>query len=135
MADTFRISRELVDEMFAQARLEAPREACGMLGGTARHVKAAYPATNTDTNNVTYNIDPQEAFSIVRRMRGDGVEFIASYHSHPETEAYPSPTDRGKAGDTELIYVIFSLRSPENSEFRAFEIDKGEVTELTVQID
>ena len=135
MTSSLRISRALVDEVFAHARAEAPREACGMIGGTGRNATAFYPAINTDTSNITYEIDPKEAFDIIRTMRADGVEFVAGYHSHPETEAYPSPTDRAKAGDTELIYVIVSLRHQDNSEFRAFELNKGEVTEVEVRID
>jgi proteasome lid subunit RPN8/RPN11 len=132
---TFRISGDLVDSIFTHARAEAPREACGMLGGSGATVTAVYPTNNSDTSNVTYSIDPQEAFRVVRQMRADGVDFIAVYHSHPETEAYPSPTDRDKAGDSDLIYMIVSLRRPDNSEIRAFKLNEGQVVELEMRID
>ena len=131
----FSITREAVERIYAQTRAEAPREACGMLGGSGLHATIAYPTKNADTSNITYSIDPQEAFSVIKQMRADAVDFIAGYHSHPETEAFPSPTDKGKAGDSELVYVIVSLRRPDQPELRAYLIDGGEVEELDVQIN
>ncbi len=60
---------------------------------------------------------------------------VGIYHSHPETEAYPSPTDKGKAGDSDLVYVIVSLRRPDQPELRAYRINGGEVEEFEVRID
>ena len=131
----FSITSEAVERIYAQARSEAPREACGMLGGSELHATTAYPTKNVDTSNVTYSIDPQEAFSVIKQMRTDAVDFIAGYHSHPETEAYPSPTDKRKAGDSDLVYVIVSLRRADEPELRAYRIDGGEVEELDVRVD
>ncbi len=131
----FSITREAVERIYEQARAEAPREACGMLGGSGLNATIAYSTENSDTSNVTYNIDPQEAFSVVKQMRSDKVDFVACYHSHPETEAYPSPTDKSKAGDSELVYVIVSLRRPDEPELRAYLINDGQVVELDVRID
>jgi [CysO sulfur-carrier protein]-S-L-cysteine hydrolase len=130
----FTVTQALVDKMTAQARREAPAEACGMIGGSGLTATAVYPTRNVDAARVTYSIDPAEAFSVIRQMRTDGVDFIACYHSHPETEAYPSPTDRRQAGNTDLIYLILSLRRPEQPELRAFRIVDGEVDEISLSV-
>ncbi len=134
MPDTFLIDSEVVEKIFDQAGSEAPREACGMLGGRGMAATAAYPAENVDASNLTYRIEPGQAFQIIREMREAEVDFIACYHSHPETEAYPSPTDRAQAGDSDLVYVIASLRDPEKREIRAFKIQNELVSELGVSI-
>lgn len=135
MVDKFQISRDLVDKMIAHAKSEAPREVCGMIGGHGFEAGAVYPTKNPDAGNMTYSIAPSEAFAVIRRMRDEGLDFIACYHSHPATEAYPSPTDRAKAGESDLIYAILSLRNREAPELRAFTIGQGEVGELAVIID
>ena len=133
--DTFTISQHLIDQIVAHAREEAPHECCGMLGGSDSTARRVYRTGNPDASALTYTIDPKEAFAIIRRMRDDGVDFIGCYHSHPATEAYPSPTDKSKAGDSELIYVIVSLREPSAPIARAYKINGDLVTELSIQID
>ena len=131
---TFTISSRLVEEMVAHARREAPYEACGMIGGVDAEALGVYPTTNPDASQLTYTIAPKEAFDVIRKMRQEGVDFIACYHSHPATEAYPSPTDRSKAGDADLIYVIVSLRDPGRPEVRAFRIVADQVNEVEVLV-
>ncbi|MCK4267577.1 MAG: M67 family metallopeptidase [Actinomycetia bacterium] len=118
-----------------QSRRESPREACGMIGGHKQTATHVYQTENSDTSEITYKIDPSETFNVIRKMRSDQVDFIASYHSHPATEAYPSPTDIREAGDLELIYVICSLRDKNVPRIRAFKIaESRSVQELQVQI-
>lgn len=134
MLETFFISRELHDGIVGHARRGAPHEVCGMIGGANSTAAGIYPTKNPDAGELTYSIDPREAFSVIRRMRDAELDFIAVYHSHPATEAYPSPTDRAKAGDSDLIYVIVSLRQPEKPEVRAFKMSEDRVDELAVTI-
>ncbi len=130
----FKITREAVETIYAHAGRDAPREACGMLGGTGLTATIAYPTNNADTSALTYSIDPQEAFSVIKQMRSDGVDFMAAYHSHPATEAYPSPTDKAKAGDSDLVYLIVSLRFPDQPEPRAYRMFADQVEELGIEI-
>lgn len=133
--DTFTISQKLIDQIVAHSREEAPYECCGMLGGSGSSVRKVYRTGNPDASELTYTIDPKEAFSVIKQMREDNVDFIGCYHSHPATEAYPSPTDKSKAGDSALIYMIVSLREPSAPVTRAYRINDDSVTELAVQVD
>jgi proteasome lid subunit RPN8/RPN11 len=56
------------------------------------------------------------------------------YHSHTATEARPSRTDIGLAGEPGAHYVLVSTREPDQTEFRSFRIVDGEVTEEPVEI-
>ncbi len=106
-----------------------------MIGGHKQTATHIYQTENSDTSEITYKIDPSETFNVIRKMRSDQVDFIASYHSHPATEAYPSPTDIREAGDLELIYVICSLRDKNVPRIRAFKIaESRSVQELQVEI-
>ncbi len=126
----FTIEKHYIDDMIAHARDEAPIECCGILGGRDGRALKLYQATNAEHSRYRYNIDPQDLFRINRECEENGWQFLAIYHSHPESAAYPSPTDvRLAALWPESLHFIISLISPENPEVRAFRIRDGEVTE------
>jgi len=131
----FTIEKHYIDNMIAHARREAPLECCGVLGGRDGRVLKLYLATNAEHSRYCYNIEPQELFRINRECEENGWQFLAIYHSHPDSAAYPSPTDvRLAALWPESLYFIVSLLSPENPEVRAFRIRNGEVTEEKIEI-
>ena len=131
----FTIEKHYIDEMIAHARQEAPLECCGVLGGRDGRVLKLYRATNAEHSRYCYNIEPQELFRINRECEENGWQFLGIYHSHPDSAAYPSPTDvRLAALWPESLYFIVSLLNPENPEVRAFRIRDGEVTEEKMQI-
>jgi proteasome lid subunit RPN8/RPN11 len=131
----FTIEKHYIDNMIAHARREAPIECCGVLGGRDGRVLKLYQATNAEHSRYCYNIEPQDLFRIHRECEENGWQFLAIYHSHPDSAAYPSPTDVHLAALwPESLYFIVSLLSPENPEVRAFRIRNGEVTEEKIEI-
>jgi proteasome lid subunit RPN8/RPN11 len=131
----FTIEKHYIDDMIAHARREAPIECCGVLGGKDGRVLKLYQATNAEHSRYCYNIEPQELFRINRECEENGWQFLAIYHSHPDSAAYPSPTDvRLAALWPESLYFIVSLLSPENPEVRAFRIRDGVVTDEKIEI-
>ncbi len=131
----FTIEKHYIDNMIAHARREAPIECCGVLGGRDGRALKLYQATNAEHSRYRYNIEPQELFRINRECEENGWQFLAIYHSHPDSRAYPSPTDvRLAALWPESLYFIVSLLSLENPEVRAFRIRDGEVTEEKIEI-
>jgi proteasome lid subunit RPN8/RPN11 len=130
----FSLEKRYFDEMIAHARREAPLECCGVLGGRDGRVLKLYQAANAERSRYLYNIDPHELFRINRDCEEKGWEFLGIYHSHPDSEAYPSPTDVRLAFWPESLYFIVSLRDAHKPEVRAFRILDGEVTEEELQI-
>jgi len=130
----FTIETHYIDEMIAHARREAPLECCGILGGRDGRVLKLYQATNAEHSRYCYNIEPQELLHINQECEENGWQFLGIYHSHPDSAAYPSPTDvRLAALWPESLHFIISLFSPENPEVRAFRIRDGEVTEEEIE--
>lgn len=131
----FTIETHYIDEMIAHARREAPLECCGVLGGRDGRVLKLYQATNAEHSRYCYNIEPQELFRINQECEENGWQFLGIYHSHPDSAAYPSPTDvRLAALWPESLCFIVSLLSPENPVLRAFRIRDGEVTQEEIEI-
>lgn len=104
-----RIQTAVVQGILAHVKNAAPLEACGYLAEKDGIVIRHYELTNMDASEVHYAMDPAEQFAAVRRMRAEGLNLRAAYHSHPRTQARPSAEDARMAHDTHVSYVIISL--------------------------
>jgi len=101
------IASGLVAAMQDHARAEHPREACGLLLGTAGRVGSAVPARNVaERPHRTFEIDPATLLRVHREARGDGEQLLGWYHSHPNGVAHPSPTDAARAVEDGKLWVI-----------------------------
>ena len=127
----FHLTRAQHDQIVAQARAEAPLECCGLIGGQGETALQIYPARNADQSRVHYTIDPRDMLNATRDIEDvQGWEISAFYHSHPRSDAYPSPTDVREAvesGYSEYSrFIIVSLMNPERPVMRCFWL-RGEV--------
>ena len=128
------IRQEIFVEMLAQARAEAPIEACGILAGHENRVLELYKMTNSDQSTDHFMMAPEEQFAVVKDIRTKGLEMLAIYHSHPASPARPSAEDIRLALTPDVLYVIISLQVPGEPAVGGFSIDDGVVSESTVKI-
>lgn len=127
------IPDEIYQQMIAQARAEAPIEACGMLAGRDGAVEKLYKMTNADNATDHFMMEPAEQFAAIKDMRSAGVEMQAVYHSHPESPARPSQEDIRLALTPGVMYVIVSLLGDAPS-VRGFLIADGQVSEASATV-
>ena len=132
------ISRSFVNAILEQSRAEYPDEACGVILGPAGSGKAVRikPMVNAAHSPTFYEFDPKDLLALYREVDERDEEIVLIYHSHTDTEAYPSRTDIAYAGEPGAHYVLVSTRAeiaPE-TEFRSFRIIQGVVTEEDVLI-
>ncbi|KKL81801.1 hypothetical protein LCGC14_1991150 [marine sediment metagenome] len=124
------LPRAFIDEMIAHAREEAPNECCGIIAGQDGRAVKLFRAENAEASPYRYSVDPQDLFRIYRESDQNGWEFLAIYHSHTASEAYPSPTDVRLAFWPETLYILVSLTQPDDPVVRAFRIVEGAVSEV-----
>jgi [CysO sulfur-carrier protein]-S-L-cysteine hydrolase len=129
-----RISRQIVDEVIAHAREEAPNECCGMIGGEDGSAATIYRSINAEASPLRYSLDASDQFRIMQEMEESGEELLAIYHSHTASAAYPSQTDVNLAAYPEAVYLIVSLQRPDDPEVRGFWIRDGEVEEAELDV-
>jgi anaerobic sulfite reductase subunit C len=128
-----KISKEIVETIFAQGRREAPNEACGYLAGNDGTVVKAVALTNVDHSPEHFSLDPKEQFAAVRQLRGEGLAIVGVYHTHPQTPARPSAEDLRLACDPGMVYVIASLQQG-GRDIRAFHIRQELVTHEALEV-
>lgn len=124
-----RIPRAIFQEMVEHARSAWPVECCGLLAGRDDLVTRIYRLENRDRSRTTYFACPEGELQALTEMDDLDLDLVAIYHSHPDTESYPSATDIEKAYFTEPLYIIISLKES-SPRVRAFRISRaGEVSE------
>ncbi len=123
------LPQKFIDEMIEHAREEAPNECCGIIAGQDGRAVKLFRGRNSEASPYRYNVDPEDLFRIHRECDGNGWSFLAIYHSHTASEAYPSPTDVRLAFWPEAYYVLVSLQDPQSPVTRAFRIVDGAVDE------
>ena len=104
------ISRAIVDAILEQSRVEYPDECCGVILGPVgadtpvRHK----PMINAAHSPTFYEFDPKDLLALYREVDDNDEEIVVIYHSHTETEAFPSRTDIAYAGEPGAHYVLVS---------------------------
>ncbi len=130
---TLQIEEKILTAMLEHGRREEPNEACGYLAAKDGVVGHHFELTNIDAAPDHYSMAPTEQFAAIRRMREEGLQVAAVYHSHPETPARPSVEDIRLAHDPGTVYVIVSLMAGVDP-VRAYKINRGEVVEVPLDV-
>ncbi len=124
------LSDDVRGQMIAHAREQFPKECCGMLAGVDGKPVKVIRATNSEDSEFRYRVDDRELLRFLRDCDDQGWDFLAVYHSHTRSEAYPSPTDVRLASNwPDPYYVLVSLANQDTPVVRAFRITDGEISE------
>jgi [CysO sulfur-carrier protein]-S-L-cysteine hydrolase len=129
-----RISQDLLQQIVAHARADAPNECCGMVASTDGLAVKVFPAENAAASPLRYEIDGAEQYRIQMEIDDAGLDLGAIYHSHTRSEPYPSQTDINLAFYPDATYVIVGLAG-EQPDVRAFSIRDGQVTEAELVVE
>jgi [CysO sulfur-carrier protein]-S-L-cysteine hydrolase len=137
-----RISRQLLDELIAHARAEAPNECVGMIASRNGDAVAVHRAKNALASPLRYDVDSNDLHRILSAIDEGGLDLGAIYHSHTRSDPIPSQTDINLAdwGDPPrprypgTLYVIVGLKDPASPEVRAWSIATGEVSEVQLEV-
>ncbi len=103
------IGRENFAAIVAQAEREFPYECCGFVIGDgaaeqARPIRniqnqkhADDPANHPRDARTAFMMDPKEHLAVLEEVDRNKLPLKIVYHSHPDHDAYFSPTDRAQA--------------------------------------
>ncbi len=132
---TLRLPRSYVEQMVDHALRGRPEEACGVILGENGEPRRLYELENAEHSPYRYAVGGKDLLMLERECRENDWQYLVIYHSHTQTEAYPSPTDvRLAALRPEPYYVVISLREPGRPLARAFRIVDAQISEEPLEV-
>jgi proteasome lid subunit RPN8/RPN11 len=128
--DTRTLKASVAAAIVAHARAAAPEECCGILVGAGERIDRAVTARNiAKERRRRFLIEPKDHLDALRSARGEGLDVIGFYHSHPRSPAVPSPTDLAEANYPGYLFLIVSL-SDEPPDLRLYQFRSGNFLSL-----
>jgi proteasome lid subunit RPN8/RPN11 len=140
-----------LDVVTAHAESAHPHECCGVLLGRvegdgvgARRIATSAARTrnlNTERAQDRYLMDPADRLAAETAGRARGEAIVGFYHSHPEHDAYFSPTDLERSEEAQwgepwvdptYAYLVVSVRAARAGPRRAFLVVEGKTHEIPI---
>lgn len=115
-----------------QAIEQVPNESCALLFGKTENdqlvVKELFLTENTEKSPVNFTISNEQLIQGYQEAEEKKLEVIGIFHSHPNSEPYPSNTDKKFMKINPVVWVIFSCLS---KNFQAYTLD-SEIIEIPI---
>lgn len=129
------VPEQVADAMFKHSGWAYPEEACGLVAFDTSGVPVlTICLTNADHGTDRFTISPEEHFGAQSLAERCGYTIGAMFHSHPESEAYPSRWDVSGGADPTWLHFIVGPVMGKRPLLRAYRIDRGDVTEVRVTV-
>lgn len=133
MQNTISISETQKRQLSEYAEKEKPNESCAILYGKNSGNKATvteiYFTKNIDESPINFTISNEELIKAYKIAEEKHLEIVGIFHSHPDSKAVPSSTDKKFMESNPVIWVIYSGVS---KQFKAYTLDES-VKEVTIQ--
>ncbi len=110
---------------------ENPNESCAILYGKGEIVSDIFLARNIEESPVNFTISNEELLKAYSLAEEKKLDVIGIFHSHPQSKAYPSNTDKKFMESNPVIWVIYSGI---DESFRAFYLD-SEIIEIPIDFN
>ena len=118
--------RKLLSE---EAINKKPNESCALLFGKKDNdkftINEIYPAENIESSPVNFTISNEQLIQGYKIAEEKGLDVIGIFHSHPDSEPYPSATDKKFMEINPVAWVIFSVKT---NEFKAYMFESEIIT-------
>ena len=120
-------------ELVKYAEAEKPYESCAILTGNENDenwtVKKLFLIENTAKSKVTFTISPDEEFRVDQIAKESNMEIVCIFHSHPESEAHPSETDKKFMRVNPFPWIIYSCTT---KEMNCFILENDNVKQIPI---
>ena len=101
-----------------------------MLLGKDNFVSEVFLTKNIKKSTKIFEISPEQTFEAYKIADSKDIEVIGIFHSHPNSEAYPSSMDKKfMYNNNPMTWIIYSCI---NKNFRAYILE-SDIKEITIQ--
>jgi len=112
------------------AENEEPNESCAILFGKDSLVSEVFLTKNIEESPLNFTISNEQLIEGYKIAEEKRVEVIGVFHSHPNSDAYPSNTDKKFMQSNPVAWVIYSGI---NKNFKAYFLE-SDITEIQIEI-
>ena len=121
-------------KLIAHAIKQQPSESCAMLLGKKVgdnwNVKEVFLTQNIDDSQTNFTISPEELLKGYQIAEKNQLEIVGIFHSHPNSDAIPSNTDKKFMQNNPVPWIIFS---GVNNDLKAYLLDST-IIEIQIKI-
>ena len=128
------ISNSDVKVLIEHAKSEDPKESCALLIGSETdeewNVKEVFLTENTDDSKINFTISPEEELKVDTIARKKDMEIVCIFHSHPDSDAIPSGTDKKFMSVNPFPWIIYSC---ETDEMNCFVLKNKSLEQISIK--
>ena len=108
---------------------QKPNESCALLFGRDNTVMDLFLTENIEKSPVNFTISNKQLIEGYSMAEQKNMQVIGIFHSHPDSEAYPSNTDKKFMQSNPVVWIIYSGI---NKNFRAYFLE-SEIMEVPIE--
>ena len=128
------ISNSDVKVLIEHAKSEDPKESCALLIGSETdeewNVKEVFLTENMDDSKINFTISPEEELNVDTVARKKDMEIVCIFHSHPNSDASPSLTDKKFMNVNPFPWIIYSC---ETDEMNCFVLKNKSLEQISIK--
>lgn len=87
---------------------QKPNEACAILFGKGDEVLDIFLTDNIEESPVNFTISNEQLIEAYKIAEDQNVEIVGIFHSHPNSDAFPSNTDKKFMQSNPVAWIIYS---------------------------
>jgi proteasome lid subunit RPN8/RPN11 len=103
---------------------QKPNESCAILFGKNNQVLDVFLTENIDESPVNFTISNKQLIEGYKIAEDKKMDVIGIFHSHPNSDAFPSNTDKKFMQSNPVVWIIYSGI---NKNFRAFILESDTI--------
>jgi len=108
---------------------QKPNESCAILFGRNDQVLDLFLTENIEKSSVNFTISNEQLIEGYKIAEEKEMEVIGIFHSHPDSDAFPSNTDKKFMQSNPVAWVIYSGI---NKNFRAYLLET-DIVEIPIE--
>jgi proteasome lid subunit RPN8/RPN11 len=123
------LSQSIKKTLTQHAENENPNESCAILYGNNESVSEVFLTKNIEESPVNFTISNEQLIEGYKIAEEKKLNVIGIFHSHPNSEAYPSSTDKKFMQSNPVVWIIYSGI---DKDFKAYILE-SEIQEIPIQ--
>jgi len=108
---------------------QKPNESCAILFGKNNQVLDLFLTENIENSPVNFTISNKQLIEAYKIAEEKKMEIVGIFHSHPDSDAYPSNIDKKFMQSNPVAWIIYSGI---NKNFRAYLLE-SDIVEIPIE--